>query len=143
MTEPNRGQDVLIDLFLEGGIVETIQAQSMTFNQATTRTRQERCGTRYEQPRIKYHGWEGEITFEEDDPVIDDLIDAVEAGYYQGRRLLYIDVSCTSYYPKTGETRSYTYPQATVAANRNIGGKNEESTQAVSWASAKRERVQI
>ena len=64
MGEPGRGQDVKIDVFLEGDIVETLQAQSMTWNQVTTKDRQQRCGTRYEEPRIKYHGWEGELEFE-------------------------------------------------------------------------------
>jgi|GEM_PF-6546633 len=141
MGEPSRGQDVLMDLFLEGDVVETIQAQSYTYTQVNTKTRQERCGTRYEQPRIKYHGWEGEIEFEEEDPILEDLTDALEAGYFQEKRILRIDLSGTTYYPKTGEFRSYTYPEIVVSVNRSVSGKNEENKSTLSWAGAKRERV--
>tara|TARA_Y100000310_G_C20566288_1_gene755660 strand:+ start:147 stop:584 length:438 start_codon:yes stop_codon:yes gene_type:complete len=141
MGEPSRGQDVLIDIFLEGDVVETLQGQSYTYNQVHTKTRQERCGSRYEQPRIKYHGWEGEVEFEEEDPVLEDLIDAAESGYYEGKRIVRIDITGTTYYPKTGEVRTYVYPEAVFSVNRNVGGKNEESKSTLSWAAAKRERV--
>lgn len=137
---PTKGQDyqfLLIDG--DGEIVKTISPNNMTFNLSEERNRIERCGTRKQPVDQDITGWEGTAEFEEEDFVIDDLIQGIQDGYFDGLPIEEMEIMQTKYVPELGATRTYRYTGVKIGYEENASSQKERVTKNVPWTAVKRE----
>lgn len=142
MGEIGRGQDVSINVLdANGEIVLILNPTSFSRNLDSDEERQLRLGDREEPPRQVLHGYSGSMAFEEEGPVIDDLLDSMQAGYESASPVVTIDVIETMFYPENGTTRTYLYPSAVFKVNKDASGKSDPTELTVEWTSKLRREV--
>jgi hypothetical protein len=142
MGEISRGQDVTIQVFdNDGAIVAILNPTSYSANLDSDEERQVRLGEREETPRQVIHGYSGNMGFEEEGPILDDIQDAQVARYTNGETVYTIDILETTYYPKDGTERTYVYPDAVFKITKDASDKNSPNERSVEWTSKLRRRV--
>lgn len=142
MGEISRGQDVTVQIFDgDGELVLSLQPTSFDRNMDSDEERQKRLGSRSEKPRQVLHGWSGTATFEEEGPVMDELVDLLQERYLNADAHLTIDILETTFYPETATEKSYVYPDAVFKINRSVADKDSPTEQTLEWTSDFRREV--
>jgi hypothetical protein len=142
MGEISRGQDVTVQVFdLDGALVGILNPTSYSSNVDSDEERQARLGEREETPRQVLHGHSGNMGFEEEGPILDDILDAQISRFVNGDKVYTIDILETTYYPETGTERSYVYPDAVFKISKDVSDKSSPTERSVEWTSKLRKRV--
>lgn len=139
----SRGQDVQVRIFKQstGELVRTINAQSLDVNEDATVERQKRLGTRDKPVRKFTDGFSGTITFEEEGPEIDQLVDEGNAAYMDGEPDFKIEIFVATYYPNTRTRVSYIYPGAMFTMSSSASDQDSAITKTLNWTSQMRRLI--
>jgi hypothetical protein len=142
MGEISRGQDTQIQIFnVDGELISILNPTTFSADMDSTEERQNRLGEREEIPRQILHGFSGSCGFEEEGPVLDDLIDAQVNGFLNGEKVHTIDILDTQYYPETGQERTYVYPGAVFKISKSVSDKTSAVDRSLTWTSKMRRLV--
>lgn len=142
MGEIVRGQDVTVQVFDgDGAIVATLNPTSFSVNVDSDEERQTRLGEREEMPRQVLHGFSGSASFEEEGPILDDLIDTQQARFLAADKTFVVEILATTYYPETGTERTYLYPNAVFKISKNVSDKSSPTERTLDWTSSMRKLI--
>lgn len=131
MSLPITGQDTVILILENGALIDTIdQVISCTQEPRYQDLEVKPIGTSKTLPFKDLNGWSGQLEVAVQRPAVDDLIDRVNASR-RTRSRMRIDLRVTDRY-RTGETRSYTYPDVQLSYSKRVR-RDDPTTVTLDW----------
>jgi len=135
-----RGSDVQIRLIVNGELETVWNANSFEVNEDENKERIERLGTSKKPNEKTVDGFSGTLEFDADGPELDDLLDAAHQAR-RDRQDYKFNILDRTYYPKSGESRTYVYPNCVFSLSKSASGQKEAVTQSLEWQSEMRRKV--